>query len=251
MTRTADAGFQEEKFRSLYLPVIWTKPQLVELIDKRIARLVKDRYSKATVTHEDILKQRNLRMTKHGQHPIDFILERTWMRPRDVIEFFNFCIAQARGKSHLTSTMIQTAESEYSRSRFRSLADEWCALYAGLPEFLMFYKKKACTFQLSEIRTAEIEDFCLDYVIHHPDEDSQLATLAKLMVDGLDSHEHFRTTTAYVFYRVGACGLKTESYAEYQWCNEGTIALSPAEITDRALVMVHPALWRVMGIVPK
>jgi len=250
MTRADDAGFQEEKFRSLFLPVTWSKDQLVELVDKRIAKLVKDRYTKAAVTHHDILNAQKIKLPSKNVDPIDYILARTWMRPRDVIEFFNICIQQAVGKSSLTTAMVVAAESEYSRSRFGSLADEWGGLYPYVTEFLKIYRKMRSTFRLADISDATVDDFCLNFAIQNERADGPLATIAKAIVDGIDSHEHFRTTTASIFYRVGVCGLKTESYSQYQWCTEGIVSVSPAEISDQTHVTIHPALWRVLGIVP-
>jgi hypothetical protein len=37
---TGDAGFQEEKYESLYLPIEWSRDRLLELLDRRIDTLV-------------------------------------------------------------------------------------------------------------------------------------------------------------------------------------------------------------------
>lgn len=42
---TRDAGFQEEKYRSLYLPLRWTKEQLLLVLDKRVNYLVRQTYT--------------------------------------------------------------------------------------------------------------------------------------------------------------------------------------------------------------
>lgn len=44
-SETRDAGFQEEKYESLFLSITWTKEQLRELLDKRIRQLIKARYT--------------------------------------------------------------------------------------------------------------------------------------------------------------------------------------------------------------
>src|ERR1017187_8673455 len=41
---TRDSGFQEEKYRSLYLKIRSSKDQVIELSNKRIAHVVKDTY---------------------------------------------------------------------------------------------------------------------------------------------------------------------------------------------------------------
>lgn len=84
---TRDAGFQEEKYESLYLPLEWSKAQLIEVLDARIAALIEQRYTTQNVTHRDILPARI-----DDQPAIDYMLARTMMRPRDLILFFNCCI---------------------------------------------------------------------------------------------------------------------------------------------------------------
>jgi energy-coupling factor transporter ATP-binding protein EcfA2 len=247
-TRPEDAGFQEEKFKSLILPVTWSRAQLIDMLDRRIAKLVKDRYTKAVVTHADIMSAKQMGFKGNRQDPIDYLLTRTWMRPRDAIEFINICLHQATGKSSLTGAMLTVAESEYSRSRFQSLGDEWNALYPGLLEFLAIYKKKPKEFRLSDITNPDVESFCLDFVIENEHAKGRLAELAKAIVDQTDTHAHFRSSVAFIFYLVGACGLKSESHTQFVWHAGGSTSLSPAEISDESRITVHPALWRHLGI---
>ena len=49
-----DSGFQEEKYRSLYLPLTWSKDDILTVLDKRISHLVARRYTKATVGYKDV-----------------------------------------------------------------------------------------------------------------------------------------------------------------------------------------------------
>jgi hypothetical protein len=75
-------GFQEEKYESLYLDLSWTGEQLTQLLDKRIDRMVRHTYTSQLVTHRDLLPK-----TIGKQPAIDYILDRTLMRPRDMIPF--------------------------------------------------------------------------------------------------------------------------------------------------------------------
>lgn len=81
---------KEEKYQSSCLNLSWNKKQLIQVLDLRINFLVKDQYTSTIITHQEILP------TKVGrQSGIDYILDRTLMRPRDVIQFFNECIKKA------------------------------------------------------------------------------------------------------------------------------------------------------------
>jgi hypothetical protein len=66
---------------------------------------------------------------------IDYMLSRTSMRPRELIEFFNACLANAEGKAKITKQALWDAEGRYSKYRLRSLQDEWVVEYPSLIEF--------------------------------------------------------------------------------------------------------------------
>jgi hypothetical protein len=81
---TRDNGFQEEKYESLYLTVDWSRSDLLALLEKRINFLIKRRYTDQRVTYGEILPSR----VGQEKGP-DYFIERTLMRPRDAISFFN------------------------------------------------------------------------------------------------------------------------------------------------------------------
>jgi GTPase SAR1 family protein len=111
---TKDSGFQEEKYSSLYLHVRWTRRQLVELVDRRVNFLLKSRYTRKELDHSDILPDKI-----SNQITIDYILDRTLMRPRDVIEFFNIIIREAAENPVVTEQMVLEPIQDLS-SRFET-----------------------------------------------------------------------------------------------------------------------------------
>ena len=50
LVREAGAGFQEEKYQSLYLPLQWSHKKIIEILDKRVDALVARRYEKRSYT---------------------------------------------------------------------------------------------------------------------------------------------------------------------------------------------------------
>lgn len=131
-------GFQEEKYESLYLDLNWTNEQLTQLLDKRIDRMVRQSYTGQLVTHKDLLPK-----VIDKQPAIEYVLDRTLLRLRDMIIFFNACIGQARDNPVITVAMLREAEGEYSRQRLRSLADEWVADYPELLTLVDALKKSS------------------------------------------------------------------------------------------------------------
>jgi hypothetical protein len=195
---TRDAGFQEEKYESLYLPIEWSRDRLIELLDRRIDALVKQRYTNTVVTYKDLLPSHIKK-----QPSIDYLLERTLMRPRDVILFFNLCIAQASDNPRITVQMVRHAEGEYSRLRLRSLADEWQEEYPTFMPFVDLLKGRPPHFTLDEVT----DDDCLDLCVRLHDQqllkDDELSVAAIQLIDSAIDYDAFRRTVFAAFYKTG------------------------------------------------
>lgn len=237
------AGFQEEKYQSLYLPMRWSSEQIIEVLDKRVDALVARRYQKGkVVTHRDLLPK------QIDKIPIkDFITART-QRPRDVISFFNKCIEVAEGKPQLNVDTLKRAEGEYSRQRLRALGDEWYANYTGLLDFTDILKNRPSSFSLRQVRDEDIADLCLKSAIDHPKEHGTLREHARNVTEDLVSVKDFKRTLFMVFYNVGLIGLKLESFESASWVDEVGQSVSPSEIDDSTHVVVHTTYHRALGI---
>ena len=98
------------------------------------------------------------------QPPLDYMLERTMMRPRDLILFFNFCIQRAADRPVITAQIMHDAEGEYSRARLRSLADEWVGDYPNLADFSMLFREQKEQFKLGELDNDQCQEFCLEFL---------------------------------------------------------------------------------------
>lgn len=240
---TRDAGFQEEKYRSLYLPLKWTDKQLQELLDKRISYLVEQSYTKISVTSKDILPR-----SIDNQLTIEYIISRTLRRPRELIEFFNFCIEKSEEHPTISKTHLFAAEQDYSKYRLRSLQDEWYADYPYLIEFSYILRKKPKHFRISDISTQEIQEFCLQYVIDHSDKTDRLSTLSRQYIELDMSETNFISILFNIFYRTGIVGLKTEAYSSPQWSYDGPSTMPHLPIDNTTFVYIHPAFWKVLGI---
>jgi hypothetical protein len=237
---TRGPGFQEEKYQSQFLALSWTKANLIGILDERINHLVRRQYTTATVTHADVLPP-----SIDGEGVPDYLIRRTLMRPRDVIVFFNACIALADGSPVISSVQVKDAEGSYSRARLRSLADEWYADYPNLLRFAEILKKQPRRFRLGALTDAECESFC-NQLLQEALSPDPLQQLVWDMSSNPDGHKRFRQEIAHCFYLTGLVGLKLESFEKTSWAgNERSV--SRAEIGDGTKVEVHPCFWRALG----
>jgi hypothetical protein len=241
---TRDAGFQEEKYHSLYLPLSWTRPHLVELIDKRIDALVKSRYTKQPISAGDLLPG-----SIDNANPLDYLITRTFYRPRDVILFLNQCIAFATDESRLSAPMLKRAEGAYSNDRLHSLQDEWRADFPFLLEFAALLKGMPSGFAVARIHEGKVSDLCLEFTASKTDSaEDVLSATASQIAYGVISPRLFRQVALHVFYRVGLVGLKPDAHQPVSWSDRGTASFGSEDIQDEWHVAIHPMFWRALGV---
>lgn len=121
------SGGQEEKIRSLVLQMRWTRPDLEELLDERV-RIAAPKVGLEIEQFRELLPQAN----RAKGSPIEYIMDRTLLRPRDAIAFANECMSVGVGKTRLTWDDIRKAETPYSAKRLLALRDEWKPTYPGI-----------------------------------------------------------------------------------------------------------------------
>jgi len=124
--RTRTFGFQEEKYQSMYLKLIWTKDELLSVIEKRFNKLLKSKYTNNVLYWTDVVAET---YGKHKLKTFDYVYERTLGRPRDIINYFNIILTRCTDEKKITIDHIRAAEEDYSCSRFKSICDEWMDEY--------------------------------------------------------------------------------------------------------------------------
>lgn len=237
---TRDAGFQEEKYQALYLPLTWSKEGLLDVMDRRLNRLVKHRYSSAKVAWQDVFP------SKVGQVDAgDYLVQRTLHRPRDIIQFCNYCIELSVGKSEISAQSIREAESTYSTLRFRSLGDEWAADYPELLEVADVLKKRPAMFPVSEITRDQLDGLCVREIEARPP--SRLYEQFRLYYDGSISVDDLRARVVAVFYEVGLVGVKMGTSQAVSWSFRERDVLRSADIATDTRVAISPIFYRVMA----
>lgn len=239
---TRDSGFQEEKFQSLYLPLKWTKKDLVSVLDKRVNYLVARRYTKQSISHIELLPK------QYHKIPITEYICRITERPRDIVSFFNSCILAGVELSRLKSSEFKNAEGEYSRSRLRALGDEWNSSFPALIKFTKIFQRRPPSFKLESILDNEIQELCLDVAADNPAGQGVLQQYAMKVVDLVTSAKEFKILLAKVYFRVGLVGLKTSSYESEFWIDERGTGLASAEIDLDTNLIVHPMYHRALGL---
>lgn len=247
LAATRDSEQQEEKLESLYLDIRWSKDQLTQVLDRRIDRLVKQRYTKRPVSHRDVLPE-SISERDERKPMMEWLLERTFMRPRDVIIFFNLAIKKAIDTPHITEAMVLEAEGEYSRDRLNSIADEYVADYPTLLDFVDVLYGRPAKFFIHEVSDMDLLEAVANALGSPAKLQDPLFLDAMKYSEGTLEFSEFRRSIFSIFYETGIVGLKKAPGERVSWTYQGRRSLSRSEIVEGSRVYIHPMLWRRFGV---
>ncbi len=240
---TRDAGFQEEKYESLYLPIRWSKDNLRAVLDRRVEALIREQYTTRPVRLPDILTW------KLGEKSgTDYILERTFMRPRDAILFLNKCLEKAEGKAMLALKDVRAAEGEYSAKRLSSLQDEWGVQFPNVVSYTRILEKKQIHFKMRTISRDEMDNFVLGLCADSNCLNDPIYLEAQKYIDGKRTLNSFNNFMFRILYKLGVVGVKTDSHTPTRWSYLDVAILPEGEVKPTSSIYIHPAFWRALGI---
>jgi hypothetical protein len=238
---TRNAGFQEEKYRGLYLPLVWNRNDILNVLTNRIKKMVRHRYTKRDVQLRDLLPA-----NVNGMQIEDFIYS-VANRPRDVIAFFNTCIAAAVDKSQLSTRELLVAVGEYSRSRLRALGDEWSVDYPFLLDFAGILNGRQSSFKVDTISEVALDDIILNVVGRNLGSHGYLIGLANEVINGSYGKLDFLHSMLHVFYRVGLIGLKIDRDMKGSWVDDTGQSVSRSQIDSETSVIIAPKYGYALG----
>lgn len=238
-------GGQEEKFRALQFRINWSRTDLVRMADER-ARVAAELAEFDGVRRlADLLPHAN----KTRGNPIDYIFDRTLMRPRDVIAFLNECLMQAVGKNRLAWADILAAEASYSHNRLLALRDEWKTTYPGIEAVLDVFRGAPAEFGREEI-TEYLDTIALLLAEDDFEGVRWLTAVVERLWSGGAAPEDW--TDSYqplvgLLYSIGFIGIGAPGDVQYSY-ERGGFADDANNLGPNARFAVHPAFQPTLGV---
>lgn len=245
LKETVSSGFQEEKFRSLYLNLKWTRLQLEKLLDDRVNYMFKRQYSSAGVGLKDILPSNQI----DQRSSVEYILDRTFFRPREAIIYLNECIARAEGTSRITVQLIRQAEVAYSQQRLTSLADEWRRDYPNLQRSTELLNRRDTPFSISRLTDDDAEKVAVSILENGKAGDELYESAENYYLTGKSSKEQFFEKLIDIFYIVGLVGVKPDPHLGRQWSYQDHPSLTNGQLKTTSQIDVHKTFWASLGVV--
>lgn len=238
---------QREKFESLFYYLQWKKEKLILALDERVNKLVRSRYSASQcVSHRDVMVG-SLGKKGGGPSAVDYVVERTLMRPRDLISYFNFCIREAGAVPQISAEIIKRAERPYSLSRLDALGWEWKLNYPNLINAAkQLLGNGPAYFAIADVSSSSCIALA-EYLKDHATAIDRFTQLAEKYERDLRDIE-LKRAAFWLMYYVGLVGLKSSKAQPFDFSFEGPIRISEHEINENTRVQVHKCFWRALGI---
>jgi hypothetical protein len=239
---------QWEKHKALFLPIQWSGPELVKVIDRRLAVVLRKRYG-GKIGLRDLLPppRPGLRGTT-----LEYVLRRTLLRPRDLIAFVNEIAAAmvAADTACLSWEVLAQAEAPYSRGRLEALENEWRLNHRGLEDAFKVFRGLKQPFTLATLDVDRLDGFlgAADRAARAtpPDPGSILYSCHLLLEQGGD----FRAIWSLlidVLYKISFLGAKAAAGEPMRYSYMDGRPL-PRPVPPDMSLQVHPAFWRELDI---
>ena len=239
---TRDSGFQEEKYEDFNIPIRWSEPELMDVVDKRISSFARRRFTKEGVGFFDLFPKRY----DPQKGTFNYLVQRTQYRPRDIIAFINFIMQAAVGQRQITKTIINKAEQTYSKKRFEALCTEWVDEHPNLNEYIELLRGLPTRFNLSDLTENNVAEAL--YKLHEctssPD---GVVDSVKDYMNSKTSYDSVRARIVAVLFKVGAIGIKAMETDPVQFSYLSSYVLHAENLSSDTRISVAPMLWRYLG----
>jgi hypothetical protein len=236
-------GRQREKSEGLLLRLKWTRSDLTLLLDKRLHELMRGQYGEKA-SMKAILPSEPHRGRNTGP-AVDYMLNRTIQRPRDLIKFFNYCIDAAEGRGKVEWQHIFKAEGKYSKGQFTSLVDEWSENYPDIEFVMESFREITSPFLIEAFSDRAYQ--LIEAGEHEEREGSLTRAMQQFFEAGLDPLEAARRIAFPKLYEMCFIGVKVSPQDPLRYYYDDPDLLA-GTVPDGARVYVHPALHLALNV---
>lgn len=243
-------GSQPEKYDGICVHVKWKAEDLREMLDRRISFMYKRQYTRDHVKFSDLFPEK-----VRGASAFDYIVDRTLLRPRDLLAFVNLILDKAAGTTHVTPRQIQEVESEYSRKRRDALVYEWRSVHRKIETYIQLLTDQTGKVDVKDLAKRDaLLDVCLAIseleTKEYFKDDCYQKAMVYLKRENESNLFQFCASVISVLYKIGAIKLKLAKQDFYLSSYVNDAIVNPDQITREASFSVSPMLWRALGITP-
>lgn len=242
----AQGRFQVEKYEDYIQRIQWDKNQLKTLINSRINHLFKRQYQSDNIFFEELFSTK-----VRGVDAFNYMLERTLLRPRDLIVFTNTCFENAKGSVAINETTILSAESVYSESRRRAIIGEWSRTFPAIEAMIECLDYKKRKFELKDLESDEFLSFIVDRIFTQGQYTADPIYKMLENCTGEEESVSLKAICREIFerlYLIGSVGLKVGKNDPWQWFYKSQKIISKSSIGEDTKVDIHPMLHSTCNV---
>lgn len=247
LEKTRSNGFQEDKLQSLIYKLRWEEEDLKEIVDKRIQFLYQNKYTRNSVVFEDIFPATN----KKGD-AWSYLIQRTFLRPRDILQLVNYCLSNSVNKVSVDWGAIVNAEKEYSRDRLKALYEEWYDIFPSLeylvPILLDIPNEQMSADELRERINDEVIIKIYQDLAKNNINDSISSSLQLYWEQDHSDITDFRNEIISCFYRTGLIGLSEDYPDSFDWSFKDVSYKSNMDCRKAKWAKVHKMFHHALHI---
>jgi hypothetical protein len=244
---------QVEKLRDLILELSWSRADLRVLVETRLSKMSIKEVIEPSVSIKSLLPKSDDNPEKTGQDPFDWILDRTLLRPRDVIVWINEVLTEASGKSGLSWNDLYQVAERVSKFRLMDLRDEWMEPYLGIEGLLNCFHGYPAELKLTEF--SDIVDLDVFNLVGEQGFkgahwlDPMIQSI--YMADGTDNQRdwaQYYGDIALLLWKISFLGIdaKGDGRVSYSYEQDQTPNLRDLD-TEYSLMVIHPAFRAALG----
>lgn len=147
-----------QKIREDVEVIRWGKAELLELIGLRIAHCFPELQQ-----HSGLRRWNSIfasQIDSHRLESVDYILDRTQLRPRELLQFCKLCLEYYQGGKRIDEFTIFAAEEVYSEQKTKDLASEYRFKYPHLLDMFEAFRGLKSHFEKEELEYLLLAAVC-------------------------------------------------------------------------------------------
>lgn len=218
-----------DKLRFLVEELYWDRESLFRVLAKRIAFSMK---APLYPNPKDIFDVIFDNQALGGEAPIDYLIHRTSMRPREFIQLLKLCHSEAvrRNERRISRSAIEAADGRFSKWKFEHICSEYSQIYQGLGEILASFQ-----FKKRILNYESIENICIKSILKAYDQDGP-KWLVEMEPEGL----------VQLLYDIGFIGVLSDNHEFYGfiYCYKMPLLFTRNHLEFQ----IHPGYWKCLSV---
>ncbi|NES23620.1 MAG: hypothetical protein F6K41_33055 [Symploca sp. SIO3E6] len=226
---------QAEKYESNILRIRWSKEKLEKMLLLRLKKYTKNKKIRDLKDFFEI---------NDSENPVNYMIERTLYRPRDLLAFCKYAISEAHIKKadKVSINHVLAAQLDYSKSRNKALADEWRNNYSGLETLITEMVRTADKLNLGNLIIPKELNTLLVTIrekIHIRSENKKYSDVMWIwsFFPGDDPLELVK-----ILYKIGILGFQPEVKGDAKFVYKTEDILDIYDVTEDSRFVFHPMI---------